>query len=363
MGKTGKPLPSGAYPNQHDPRDLYRGDPPSRTADFRRSAPRRPAAHRKLSDYCGILAEKTKIGRNVESFMQSRGLLPRSIRRRSIDETPRRGTSRHSPVATANGNVAPVDRETRENHHHRRRHRHRHADAEQNGRERPRGKDNAAPRTSRVGYFWSDAVACPPMRTGGGGGGLLMNHENVAAKSRRYRRREYEEQADYDDSVDGWKRDVANGRPRVADSRPIFSGSGSGSSIDRTGDERPRYSTLPPRRSRTINFQQDRARGSSDGRATRAYPKSLQDLTDLELGERTLQASHRDRESPRRGAEQSSLFNHPDDNYLRLCRNLSRLDGYPRASRYEPGEVHYERECRTFGKDTIAFIYYKTCYL
>lgn len=143
--------------------------------------------------------------------------------------------------------------------------------------------------------------------------------------------------------------------------------------IDHGVDERPYYSTMP-RRSRTINFK-DRARDSPEGRQ-RAYPKSLQDLTDLELDDITYLPSSRGgrregrpdddyrrrvvRDRREEEAEDEIAF---DDDYLRLCRNLSRLDGYPRGGRYEPGQVHYERECRTFGKDTVAFIYYKTCYL
>jgi hypothetical protein len=39
------------------------------------------------------------------------------------------------------------------------------------------------------------------------------------------------------------------------------------------------------------------------------------------------------------------------------------LAGGSQIERYEPGKVHYEREYRIYGKDTVALIFYKTCYL
>jgi len=168
--------------------------------------------------------------------------------------------------------------------------------------------------------------------------------------------------------VDTWRRelDLARGSPCV--SKPILR-----NGINHGGDERLYYSTLP-RRSRTINFK-DQARDSPEGETRRrAYPKSLQDLTDLELDDVTylssarsgdgtreeiLDDNYRRRNRYRREEDEPSF----DDDYLKLCRSLSRLDKYPRGGRYGPGQVHYERECRTFGKDTVAFIYYKTCYL
>jgi len=332
LEKTNKPLPSGAYPNQHDPRDLYRGDPAIATSGARTVPAARPA-HRKLSDYCGIFAEKTnKIGRNVESFMQSRGLLPI---RRSIDETPRNSSAVNGDVSR--NDPLLLDREAREN---RRRRRH----IEENGRERR--SDNV--QKKRVEYL-NNAYQDAPLDTG------HVHRPDETKSHRSHSRRQYEDYVDHDDL---WKRDLA-ARAGPSDSK-------SRSSINQGIDDKPHYSTLP-RRSRTINFE-DQAYGFSDGRQ-RTYPKSLQNLTDLELDDDVARLpSSRD---ARRGAR----FDHyhrrdrnrdelsSDDSYLRLCRNLSRFDKYPRDGKYEPGQVHYERECRTFGKDTIAFIYYKTCYL
>jgi len=330
LEKANKPLPSGAYPNQHDPRDLYRSDPPAATSGAR-TVPAARAAHRKLSDYCGIFAEKTnKIGRNVESFMQSRGLLPI---RRSIDETPRRNVS-----SAVNGDVSrnslPLDREARENR--------RRCRLIENGRDR---RSNNVQK-KRMEYLNNAYLQDAPADAS-------HVHRFDETKSRRSHRRQYEDYVDHDDF---WK---LAARAGPSDSKPK-------SSINQGIDDKPHYSTLP-RRSRTINFE-DQAYGFSESRQ-RMYPKSLQNLTDLELDDDVARLpSSRD---ARRGAR----FDHYrrrdrnrdelscDDSYLRLCRNLSRFDKYPRDGKYEPGQVHYERECRTFGKDTIAFIYYKTCYL
>ncbi|EZA51699.1 hypothetical protein X777_09455 [Ooceraea biroi] len=277
--------------------------------------------------------------------MQSRGLLPI---RRSIDETPRQNDLPRDLLVngdvTRNDPPLSTDREAREN-------RHRHRYEENDRAERPR-RGNV--QRKRVEYF--NNTYPQDLRTD-----IHVHHTNETTKSRRSRRREYED-TDYD-SADAWKRDLlATAGP--SDSKSILR-----NNINQGSDERPHYSTLP-RRSRTINFE-DQAYSFSGGRQ-RMYPKSLQNLTDLELddvvclpssrGERACREAklddYRRRSRNQRGEELSF-----DDSYLRLCRNLSRLDKYPRGDRYEPGQVHYERECRTFGKDTVAFIYYKTCYL
>lgn len=251
--------------------------------------------------------------------MQSRGLLPI---RRSVDETAaRRDASRiNGDVVRSNPPIPRPDFETRENRH-------------------PR--DENREREKRVAYYASYV------------------HRANETEPRRSRRREFAE-ANYDAANEIWGRG-ARGGPGV--SKPILR-----NGINHGGDERLYYSTLP-RRSGTINLK-DQARDSPEGRQ-RAYPKSLQDLTDLELddiayfpssrgGRREKRLDDYRRRVRDRREEDEIAF---DDDYLRLYRNLSRLDGYPRGGRYEPGQVHYERECRTFGKDTVAFIYYKTCYL
>lgn len=337
LEKANKPLPGGAYPNEHDPRDLYRSDPPIATSAGV-ATPSTRAAHRKLSDYCGIFAEKTnRIGRNVGSFMQSRGLLPI---RRSVDETAaRRDASRINGDVVRNHPAIPrADRETRENRRRRDENRNYERDADAPSKH-VACSNSTYPRDARTNASYV--------------------HRANETEPRRSRRREY---ANYDVTDEIWGRGTLPwGGPGV--SKPILR-----NGINHGGDERPYYSTLP-RRSRTINFK-DQARDSPEGRQ-RAYPKSLQDLTDLELddiayfpssrGDRREKGPDDDYRRRVRDREEDEVAF--DDDYLRLCRNLSRLDEYPRGGRYEPGQVHYERECRTFGKDTVAFIYYKTCYL
>lgn len=373
MEKANKPLPGCAYPNEHDPRDLYCGrhrvPPPSAaTLSVVTPPPARAAAHRKLSDYCGIFAEKTnRIGKNVGNFMQSRGLLPI---RRSVDETPRGDAPR------SNGDVIRSeelprdddDRPTTAQQH-----------STREGRYEIHG-DYERPRTScdqkKRGLASYSAYGTYPRESRVNNARTYVHRANET-EPRRSRRREYAANYDgndnnnnnnNDENDDGslaW-RDVARG-PSV--SKPILR-----NGINHGEDERL-YRSAPPRRSRTINFKDQTTDGGSPVGMRRAYPKSLRDLTDLELDDvaylvppdsRGSRANFREerlddyrRREDRRGNEPSF-----DDDYLRLCRNLARLDGYPRGGgRYEPGQVHYERECRTFGKDTVAFIYYKTCYL
>ena len=303
------------------------------------------AAHRKLSDYCGIFAEKTnRIGRNVGSFMQSHGLLPI---RRSVDET----AAARCDASGINGDVIrndppilQIDRETRENRRRRDESRDYERDIPSAPKKRVAYPNSTYPRNARTNTSYV--------------------HRANETEPRRSRRREYAE-AYYDATDEAWGRNPGATREGPSVFKPILR-----NGINHSGDERPYYSTLP-RRSRTINFK-DQARDSPEGRR-RAYPKSLQDLTDLQLDDVTYLPSsrggrreerpeddYRRRVRDRREEDEFVAF---DDDYLKLCRNLSRLDGYPRDGRYEPGQVHYERECRTFGKDTVAFIYYKTCYL
>lgn len=171
---------------------------------------------------------------------------------------------------------------------------------------------------------------------------------------RRARHRDHVERSTWGD----WPSDFTG-------SKPILRNGISHARVERL------YSSTLPRRSRTINFR-DPTGDSVEPR--RCYPKSLQDLSDLEAddairgigvtsflspGNRAWRDNRLDDGNRRRRYREEQL----EDDYLRLYRSLSRLDKYPQGGRYEPGQVHYERECRTFGKDTVAFIYYKTCYL
>ncbi|KYM83207.1 hypothetical protein ALC53_06475 [Atta colombica] len=304
--------------------------------------------HRKLSDYCGIFAEKTnRIGRNVESFMQSRGLLPI---RRSIDEMPRRDTLGINGDVIRNDPPSRVDREISVENRRR----------QYQSFDYKRPRRNGGHQKKRVAYS-NSTYPRDSMRADAS----YVRRFNAMEPRRANSRREYAEM-DYD-ATDTWRRDLDLARGGLYVSKPILR-----NGINHSGDERLYYSTLP-RRSRTINFK-DQACDSPEGERRRTYPKSLQDLTDLELDDITYLPSARSRNDTReerlddnyrrrnryRREEGESPF---DDDYLKLCRSLSRLDKYQRGSRYGPGQVHYERECRTFGKDTVAFIYYKTCYL
>ena len=152
-------------------------------------------------------------------------------------------------------------------------------------------------------------------------------------------------------------------------------------SILRNGGQtqRPYYATLP-KRNRTINFA-DQIR-PQDIRRISKYPKSLQDLTALEL-EAILDRDPQPTSSSSFLEEDCSLEEYfrrhlenqgdivsnyyikeekDEEDYLnKLYRSLPRHRQLPK-DRLIPGKVHYEKECRMYG-NAIAEIYYKTCYL
>lgn len=178
----------------------------------------------------------------------------------------------------------------------------------------------------------------------------------------------------------GWRAGVSTSV--LNGSKPTTTTAGNG-----IGRGRVCSSSTLPRRGRSINFGDQP--GSDRVESRRGYPRrSLQDLSDLEVedgrarggdvGPRVGFVSSRAaagewrRGEARLGYEDDGWHRRrgygredrlEDEDYLRLYRSLSRLSKYPQGGKYEPGQVHYERECRTFGKDTVAFIYYKTCYL
>lgn len=392
MEKANKPLPGCAYPNEHDPRDLYNGrrvippapaPPPVASSSVAMPPGGRGAAHhRKLSDYCGIFAEKTnRIGRNVESFMQSRGLLPN---RRSVDETPRHD---QRPAARSNGDVARNDLLTRGETA--RRHptpEHRPRVGGVGGYDEDRGYERATLRRGADGDRSASYPAYGTYPRESSRVNASYVHRANETEPRRSRRREYaasydracgdeDEGARVDDAADNGALAWRDATVGASVAKPILR-----NGINHVADERSYRSTPPPppRRSRTINFRDQTDDGCQTAAAAsrRTYPKSLRDLTDLELDDVAYLAPELRRgdglDDYRRREERRGNVMSFDDDYLRLCRNLARLDGYsrdggaagvPGAGRYEPGQVHYERECRTFGKDTVAFIYYKTCYL
>ncbi|KAK2582894.1 hypothetical protein KPH14_008968 [Odynerus spinipes] len=334
--------------------------PSTNTNSIRGGMPRGSSSssnHRSLSDYCGIFAEKTnRIGRNVESFMQSRGFLP-----------PRANINEHARYMNNVASAPRVNGDVNKGVH-----------GQTRIFEQDRYYERAAVRNDPVETF-------PPRES--------KTNDRIPSRTpdmeaRRAKRQSYQDE--YDDRSNGWKNPSRN----VNGAKPILRNAG--------GYERPYCSTLP-RRSRTINFK-DQAYNSLE--ELRGYPKSLQDLTDFELEERIGNSSvssfpktrttrywRREGEGEEAGGtslreleevdvprKREDVYRHRrqrdpvdplllEEDYLRFCRNLARMERYPQVGssggggRYEPGQVHYERECRTFGKDTVAFIYYKTCYL
>ncbi|KAG7203031.1 hypothetical protein KM043_010156 [Ampulex compressa] len=316
------------------------------TSSARVTSPAR-SNQRRLSDYCSIFAEKTnRIGRSVEQFMQSRGFL---AARRPAEEAAQRAT-----MASSNGSVIRNDhrapggsRATEQIHRYYNGEQQRYLESHRYAGEDRYAESNRYPGRSQRERGAQAKDAYPREL------GPNPNYTERFAELEPRRPKRREQPLDCEERG-GW----ANAARSLNASRPIL----------RNGrEERPYCSTLP-RRSRTINFRDQRGH-SPVGR--QGYPKSLQDLTDLRIDEGIreplppfLSSSSRswrpEENYRRRRYREDELL---DDDYLRLCRNLSRLDKYPQGGRYEPGQVHYERECRTFGKDTVAFIYYKTCYL
>ena len=159
--------------------------------------------------------------------------------------------------------------------------------------------------------------------------------------------------------------------------------------------ERP-YATLPKRHSSsrattTTNISLEDQFLPRDLQRLSRYPKSLQDLKYLEieaiLGRDSKSVSYPPREQPyMRREDLSTLDDRPSRSSSRASRLredvaggsrrwmrmdeesqdrlfLEGLAGGSQIERYEPGKVHYEREYRIYGKDTVALIFYKTCYL
>ncbi|KAG9434078.1 hypothetical protein HZU67_04629 [Apis mellifera carnica] len=306
-----------------------------------------------------MFAERTnRIGRNVESFVQSRGgSLFSAGRRTTDDDNSLANNSIHR--RSCNGDVVrhdytrffnPMEEEEEEE------------EEEANSRRSYGRRNRRVERTRSKGVYPSEE------------GMVVESSTCVLERGMEMRPRR---------GIDGgsWRADVStsvlNGstKPTMVGNGRIWNGSSS---------------TLP-RRGRTINFGDQP--GSDRVESRRGYPRrSLQDLSDLseveergrarDLGSRVAfgfvsssgwrggearrgsspyedDGWHRRRGYGGRGMEDRL----EDDDYLRLYRSLSRLSKYPQGGKYEPGQVHYERECRTFGKDTVAFIYYKTCYL
>ena len=91
------------------------------------------------------------------------------------------------------------------------------------------------------------------------------------------------------------------------------------------------------------------------------YPRSMQDLTDLDI-ERILERDTNFRVPLSSFRSRDYLM----EGYRRMGdeeNQSTEIDDKRHETAYVPGRVHYEREYRIYGKDTVALIYYKTCYL
>nr|KAF7392438.1 hypothetical protein H0235_017437 [Vespula pensylvanica] len=282
---------------------------PSMTSNSARGITR--GSHRSLSEYCGIFAEKTnRIGKNVENFMQSRGFLP-PVQRQSLYETTRYPNNVLSS-SKVNGDIKKgVYGKTRIYEQ----------DRYYDGITSVDNNDRGETLVSRESK--------PNDR---------VRYTSEMQLARRPKRRNYREE-EYDDRSDAWKDPSRN----VNGAKPILR-----NGIGYQRDERPYCSTLP-RRSRTINFK-DQPYNSLE--ELRGYPKSLQDLTDFEVEERignstvasfpkTRTRSRDDRPADvyrQRRLRDPPVDPLPEDDYLKFCRNLARMERYPRGGRYEPGQ-------------------------
>ncbi|KZC06727.1 hypothetical protein WN55_10641 [Dufourea novaeangliae] len=252
------------------------------------------------------------IGRNVESFMQSRGFF---TGRRSTDENSR-------GIATAyrsNGEVIRDDYRSSNR-----------LEERGNGREANYPRYGRAERNHRDRSVCSKNV-CPQER------GTVANYvdRDEEMQPRRTRQRD---PADAYENRNTWRAGPSDLNVGGGGSKPILR-----NGISHRRGERLYSSTLP-RRNRTINFR-DQLSNSLESR--RCYPKSLQDLSGLELDGRIRDRSdvpsflsnnwrddRLDDGQRRRRHREDQL----QDDYLRLYRNLSRLDKYAPGGKYEPGQ-------------------------
>lgn len=132
--------------------------------------------------------------------------------------------------------------------------------------------------------------------------------------------------------------------------------------------ERPQYypgsssPQVPVRRSQSINLEEHFR--PHDIRRLCRYPKSLQDLTYLEIEailDRDPISSRPESYPPNRRPRSmsASRFEGASTSQGRA----GDVYGGRRIEMMEPGKIHYEKEYRIYGKDTVALIFYKTCYL
>ncbi|XP_017762218.1 PREDICTED: facilitated trehalose transporter Tret1-2 homolog, partial [Eufriesea mexicana] len=232
----------GAYPNQHDPRELYNAnlsmDIPMTSGQIVSYRSNR----RKVSDYCNIFAQKAnRIGRILESFMLSHGLF---MARRSSDENSRSNATTHR----SNGDVIRND--------------YRFPDRVE---QRTDVREQDHRRYTRFGRDDQDRYIYSRQAYAEEGSDTSYVDRNTEMQPRRVGQRDYATAYEDRGSWRNSSRDLNGSKP-----------------IPRKGISHARgerlYSSTLPRRSRTINFR-DQLTISIE--SSRGYPRSLQDLSDL----------------------------------------------------------------------------------
>lgn len=289
MEKINKPLPSGAYPNEHDPSALYATNSqycqPTQTIQqhfkniFQSSDDTNRRRGKALKNYCGIVVKKSgKISRQVGNFINAHRLLPQRHEQRQVIELNHLTTPR--------------------NYHYN--------------------------QNYTVSNFDFHNYQSQPE--------LIQFHPNLHLNS-------YGNNQNNNFHFDNNKLEFYD--------------------LNYGQFDHKRYSEF-------YDYENFKNHGFN-------YRTSFNDLTDLDIDRmlerdttfhlpmRALTSRETIYERYRRFCENNN--DDRDDNYVRLYESLSRLDRIMPKEKYAPGRVHYEREYRIYGRDTVALIYYKTCYL
>lgn len=316
---------------------------------------RRPRRQR-IAEYCGIFAEKTgRIGRNVGNFIRTHRLMPN--RREAENSNDQR------PTVLRNGDV--FSRDFRR----------------ENRLVRSKYTSNRGP-TDETSFQTYPGALCHPSdryinenRTSNeelGTHVIEEYHRNIDV--REYRRIQDTRMESHAimrlDRVEYGRRNSSAKKSRKKRNDEFDESRNSGNF-----EGQRLYTSLPSRNGRSRNWPNGySADPTVDPRSLSLYPRSMQDLTDLDI-ERILErdtnfhvplSSFRSRDSlvERYRRNYDNHEDDGDDNNLTLYKSLSSgVESGKREKLYVPGRVHYEREYRIYGKDTVALIYYKTCYL
>lgn len=350
----------GGSGNFHGPDDAYnsRGPEISRPNGCNVGYRTPVRTTRRIANYCNSVVKKTsRIGRNVGNFIRTYG--PTS-NRTSDENANERFTS-----VVRNG-IVPINdyrREIRSNTSNL----HNPQDVMEHGRSFGGFAEMSNDSRTRR-YINENTMSNEELATGTRV--IEEYHRNIDV--REYRRNEDVRMESHAVMrLDRIQYEQRNSRGR----KKMFATKGAEWDLERMGYEAPRLHSSLPKRGRS-RYRRDDYSASlmGDPRARSVYPKSMQDLTDLDI-ERILErdtnfriplSSFRSSDSlvERYRHRHDNSDEDSQDNYLTLYKSLSSgLENGYREKSYIPGRVHYEREYRIYGKDTLALIYYKTCYL